>query len=114
MAAKTKNNKIPGLLKGALCLLIAVLLSCVPPFPAAASPYSAQRTMRETSAPPAPKTTVSLAVNIGALTAEKPTPISAGETPEWHRYLVWGLLALGGLLLSGIAWKLMNQSQKPQ
>ena len=39
----------------------------------------------------------------------KPAPYS-GETPEWQRYIVWGLLVLGGLLLSAIAWKLM----KPQ
>ena len=32
---------------------------------------------------------------------------------EWQRYLVWGLLVLGGFLLSGMAWKLMkNGSSK--
>jgi hypothetical protein len=34
------------------------------------------------------------------------TPI--GITPDWQRYLVWGLLVLGALLLSGIAWKLIK------
>ena len=32
-----------------------------------------------------------------------------GQAPvAWQRYLVWGLLLLGAMLLSGMAWMLLN------
>jgi hypothetical protein len=48
------------------------------------------------------------AISIDSVPGAKRIPIPGEETPEWQRYLVWGLLVLGGLLLSGMALKLMR------
>ena len=34
------------------------------------------------------------------------------DNAEWQRYLVWGLMVLGGLLLSFMAWRLMSGAEK--
>ena len=52
------------------------------------------------------------AVSIDSLPGEVLAQRPNEETPDWQRYLVWGLLALGGLTLSGIAWKLMKDEVK--
>jgi hypothetical protein len=47
-------------------------------------------------------------LSVDSKASEKLTHTPSGEAPEWQRYFIWGLLALGGLLLSGMAWKLMK------
>ena len=39
-----------------------------------------------------------------------PVRVPGDETAEWQRYVVWGLLILGSLMLSGMAWKLIKST----
>jgi hypothetical protein len=46
----------------------------------------------------------------GSLLAPGGEEAARGES-QWQRYLVWGLLVFGGLLLSAMAWKLMKSDE---